>query len=83
MLQSQMKDELGAREYEAVKLVWKGFTDDEIAEIMGVKKTTVRTQIMYAERKLGVENKLQLAALRIAELEQTVNKLTDRLGLVM
>ena len=54
------------REKEVLLLaVAKGMTDKEIAAVLGISPTTVRTHIARLRAKLGAANRAQLAALAV------------------
>jgi DNA-binding CsgD family transcriptional regulator len=64
----QRRDEVGGwrgllseREFEVVQLAAIGWSDKAIARRLGIGFTTVRTHLAHAFRKLGVENRVQLA----------------------
>ena len=59
---------LSERERAVVQLVSIGMRDKAIAKRLGIGFTTVRTHLAHAFRKLGVENRTQLAD-RVARLE--------------
>jgi len=53
------KNPLSEREYQVLKLLTKGCSYDEIAELMSVKKTTIATYIRRIYEKLGVKNRTE------------------------
>ena len=52
---------LSRRENEIAQLAATGFSDKQIARTLNIAFTTVRTHLSHAYRKLGVENRVQLA----------------------
>ena len=54
--------QLSQREHEIVRLASLGLGDKAIAQRLGIGFTTVRTHLGHAFRKLGVDNRVQLAA---------------------
>jgi LuxR family quorum sensing-dependent transcriptional regulator len=50
------------RELECIRWVVAGKTDVEIANLLGVSQTTVRTHIDQARRKLGARSRAQAVA---------------------
>lgn len=54
------KESLSPREIEVLDLTIDGHTAHEVAEIMGLADSTVKTHIRKSIQKLGVRNKLQL-----------------------
>jgi DNA-binding NarL/FixJ family response regulator len=57
-----MNECLSAREEEVARLAANGWSDNAIARRLGISFTTVRTHLGHAFRKLGVENRVQLAS---------------------
>ena len=55
-------ERLSEREAEVARLAAIGWTDKAIARRLGIGFTTVRSHLGHAFRKLGVENRVQLAA---------------------
>jgi DNA-binding CsgD family transcriptional regulator len=58
---------LSGREFEVVQLAAIGWSDKAIARRLEIGFTTVRTHLAHAFRKLGVENRVQLAARAAAD----------------
>ncbi len=58
----QARERLSAREAEVARLAAIGWSDKAIARLLGIGFTTVRTHLGHAFRKLGVENRVQLAS---------------------
>ncbi len=58
--------ELTARETEVVALVVDGLSEREIAESLGITRSTVHFHVERARQKLGARNRAQLAALAVA-----------------
>ncbi|HKO91283.1 MAG TPA: LuxR C-terminal-related transcriptional regulator, partial [Polyangiaceae bacterium] len=54
---------LTEREGEIARLVARGFSDKEIAQRLEISFTTVRTHLKRAFHKLGIDNRVKLAAL--------------------
>lgn len=50
-----------AREHECVALLRQGFTDPEIARVIGISPTTVKFHLDNARRKTGSRNRVELA----------------------
>lgn len=57
-----MRRLLSDREFAVVQLASIGWSDKAIARRLGIGFTTVRTHLAHAFRKVGVENRVQLAA---------------------
>ena len=55
------RDLLSEREFEVAQLASIGWSDKAIARRLGIGFTTVRTHLAHSFRKLGVENRVQLA----------------------
>ena len=53
---------LSERQLQVASLLALGFTQDEIAGLLGIKPTTVRTHMVHARQKLGVHTTAALAA---------------------
>jgi DNA-binding CsgD family transcriptional regulator len=58
---SRLEARLSAREREVARLAATGLGDKEIARCLGISRTTVRTHIDKAYRKLGINNRVALA----------------------
>jgi len=56
------QETLTHRELECIRWVVAGKTDAEIANLLGVSQTTVRTHIDQARRKLGARSRAQAVA---------------------
>ncbi len=54
-------EELTAREYEVLKCVARGKTNDEIATLLSISKRTVNVHITHIMGKLGLVNRAQMA----------------------
>ncbi|MGV9770574.1 response regulator transcription factor [Streptosporangium sp. NPDC003464] len=61
---------LAPREEETLAYIAQGFTYDQIARRMGIKKSTVDTHIERIRRKLQVDNKAQLIAAAPRRIER-------------
>ncbi|MBA2894842.1 LuxR C-terminal-related transcriptional regulator [Nonomuraea soli] len=61
---------LAPREEETLAYIAQGFTYDQIARRMGIKKSTVDTHIERIRRKLQVDNKAQLIAAALRRIER-------------
>ncbi|MFD0476205.1 LuxR C-terminal-related transcriptional regulator [Nonomuraea thailandensis] len=61
---------LSPREEETLAYIAQGFTYDQIARRMGIKKSTVDTHIERIRHKLQVDNKAQLIAAALRRLER-------------
>lgn len=59
----QPQDALTSREHEVVNLIGRGFRDKDIADLLEIKFSTVRTHINRALEKTGSSNRAELAAL--------------------
>ena len=57
---------LTPRETEVVAQVIKGLSEREIADSLGIARSTVHFHVEQARRKLGARNRAQLAALAVA-----------------
>lgn len=54
---------LTPREQEVVHLVSKGLSDKEVASLLGIGFTTLRTHLNNAMRKIGCNNRTEMALL--------------------
>jgi two-component system nitrate/nitrite response regulator NarL len=55
--------ELSARERDTVQLIALGHSNKQIARELGIAETTVKIHVQHALRKLGLESRVQVAAL--------------------
>jgi DNA-binding CsgD family transcriptional regulator len=62
-----VRERLSERECQVARLAAIGWSDKAIARRLGIGFTTVRTHLSHIFRKLGVENRVQLAARLAAE----------------
>lgn len=53
-------EKLTGREYEVLKLVARGLSNDQIAEILTLSKRTVNLHINHINEKLGLSNRAQM-----------------------
>lgn len=51
---------LSPREREIVSLIWKAYSNDNMAKALGISIRTVETHRTNAMKKLGVKNRVQL-----------------------
>ena len=58
--------DLSRRELECVQLVARGLSNRRIAELTGIREQSVKNVVSLAMRKLGVDNRVQVA-LRLAQ----------------
>jgi DNA-binding NarL/FixJ family response regulator len=54
-------NELSAREYECAQLVSKGMSNRKISQITGLREQSVKNLVSVVMRKLGCENRVQVA----------------------
>jgi two-component system nitrate/nitrite response regulator NarL len=54
------------REWEVMRCIMDGQSTDEMAESLGVRRSTARTHVQNLLAKLGVHSRLQVAALMTA-----------------
>jgi DNA-binding CsgD family transcriptional regulator len=66
------QDSLTAREVEIARLVARGCTDRDIARILGISFSTVRTHVNRCFEKLGCANRAELGARFYASLSSQV-----------
>jgi two-component system, NarL family, nitrate/nitrite response regulator NarL len=59
--------ELTDREYEVLQLVAQGHTNAEIARALGITEHTVKGHLVKILRKLGVDNRVQLATYAVRQ----------------
>ena len=57
----QPRDQLTAKEIQVSTLVWQGFTNREIAKMIGTTEQVVKNYLRTAFDKLGVWSRLELA----------------------
>jgi DNA-binding CsgD family transcriptional regulator len=57
------------RERECHALLQQGFTDNEIARVLGISGETVRFHLSNARKKAGARNRVHLAALQLGTLD--------------
>jgi NarL family two-component system response regulator LiaR len=60
-----------ARQREVMILMAEGKTDEEIAKIMHLQETTVRTHLFHIQQRLGLENRSQVMAFAHNHLKYT------------
>lgn len=58
-------NELTIRELETVRLITSGFSNKEIASAMGISEHTAKFHVANAARKLGVNRRVEIAAMAI------------------
>lgn len=73
-----MKEDLTGKEKEVYKLLLKGYLQKEIANILKVKYTTVRTHTDRIFKKKLVNTQSELLAQRIEELEDELSRHYER-----
>jgi len=63
----EMLEELSARELDVLKLIAKGFSNDEIARTLFISPHTVKNHVSNIYRKMGMDDRTQVAitALRL------------------
>jgi len=63
----RLLEELSARELDVLKLIAKGFSNDEIARTLFISPHTVKNHVSNIYRKMGVDDRTQVAitALRL------------------
>lgn len=61
-------DQLSPREVEALRLIGRGLTHDQVGTRMGIRKSTVDTYVERIRSKLAVGNKADLARLALTAL---------------
>lgn len=54
---------LTSREQEVVRLVSKGLSDKDVANLLGISFTTLRTHLNNSMRKIGCNNRTEMALL--------------------
>lgn len=63
----KLLEELSARELDVLKLIAKGFSNDEIARTLFISPHTVKNHVSNIYRKMGMDDRTQVAitALRL------------------
>jgi DNA-binding NarL/FixJ family response regulator len=63
----RLLEELSARELDVLKLIAKGFSNDEIARTLFISPHTVKNHVSNIYRKMGMDDRTQVAitALRL------------------
>ncbi len=63
----RLLEELSARELDVLKLIAKGFSNDEIARTLFISPHTVKNHVSNICRKMGMDDRTQVAitALRL------------------
>lgn len=61
MQEMTINKNLTPREYEVVREIRKGYTNQVIAEVMGISDDTVKAHVTNIIRKMGVANRTQVA----------------------
>ena len=59
MFPEEEKIDLTKRELETLQLIAKGFSNNEIARILGISKSTVRTHLEHIYQKMEVTNRVE------------------------
>ncbi len=59
MFPEEEKIKLTKREQETLQLIAKGFSNNEIANILGISKSTVRTHLEHIYQKMDVTNRVE------------------------
>lgn len=59
----QLLDSLSTREMEVAQLISRGTTNAEIAEKLGISLTTVKSHVSKIQSRLGLRNRVEIAAL--------------------
>lgn len=57
MVRKVFSYELTSREKEVFEYAFAGYTDVEIAEFLGIERTTVKSHMRYVRKKLSVNNR--------------------------
>ena len=73
-----MQDELTKRELEVYKYLLEGIDFYSIADLLGVKRSTIATHVLHVFSKKLVNSRQELMAQRIKELEEEVKELQRR-----
>lgn len=69
---------LTPRQVEILALLVQGHSAKQVGDILSIKRSTVRTQIMRARKKTGIQNRMQLiVSFAIWQWIQKVEKSTD------
>lgn len=74
---SKYSTALTKREKDVAELSYKGLGYNEIAQALFIARSTVNVHFMNIYSKLGINNRAQLLALKIKELREAINELSQ------
>lgn len=61
----RLLEELSARELDVLKLIAKGFSNDEIARTLFISPHTVKNHVSNIYRKMGMDDRTQVAIIAL------------------